>query len=41
MPPRKKKRKTPQKQEIKQWIGFFILLVMVISAILAYMLIGK
>jgi len=41
MPPKKKKRRSRQKQERKQWIGFTILLVMVISTILAFILIGK
>lgn len=41
MPRRRKKRRSHQKEEFKQWIGFFILLVMVISTILAFILIGS
>ncbi|MHA1473681.1 MAG: hypothetical protein ACTSQ5_00695 [Promethearchaeota archaeon] len=41
MPPRRKKRRSRQAQERKQWLGFTILLVMVISTILAVILIGK
>lgn len=41
MPRRRKKKKSHRKEEIKQWIGFSILLVMVISTILAFILIGK